>query len=132
MITKGTKLELIGMSIALLSAAWGIFVEGTLRDDMLDNYFYRIEEKLFPIWGMAAHEFVRNPQNNAKTGFTFNLDAVAHSWKDWREGDKELRSQYNISSMVSGLSFLIGSFLLIFGKYLDAVHSQAGRNQLHN
>ena len=65
------------------------------------------------------HEFAHNPNNNVKTSISFNFYSAGHIWKDWREGDKELRKQYSISNIISGLSFLIGSFLVIIGKYYN-------------
>lgn len=119
-LSNGIKLELIGMSLVLMATAWSLFFSDTAFHMFIDSSFYRVEEKLNTIWFTLADLYSHSEANSSGSSSSVNFTQVLNSWKDWREGQESLRAQKEMFSNIGGSVFILGSILIIVGKYLDA------------
>jgi len=129
-VNLGLKIELLGMVAVLASAAWTLFFSNSLTHMFVDNSFYRVEQKLDTMWGVLANIYSTSEHNDSGANSRTNFKEALRSWKDWREGTETLRQQQEMFSQIGGYVFIIGSVLIIVGKYMGAKTNQSGKGEL--
>lgn len=122
-LSVAIKLELIGMLLLLGSSAWSLFFNDTLAAMSFDSSFYRVEEKLDTIWATLADLYSQSEANTSKAMSRVNFETALANWKQWRQGTEDFRQQKEFGSVVGGITFILGSILIVIGRYLEAPDS---------
>jgi hypothetical protein len=115
-----SKIEIVGMVLVLLSAAWSLFFSDALNHLFLDSSFYRVDEKLNTIWFTLADLYSNSASNDSGASSSTNFKNALQNWKDWRQDQEQLRYQKSLFATIGGVIFIFGSVLVIWGKIKSA------------
>ena len=110
-ITK--YLEVIGLSFLLFAFGWETFEKKT-EEISNGGEWYIINEKLDQVWGAekAICETVKCDQFEGSIYINFN------SWPKWTQLE-DVKKQHEIFQKIRILIFILGSLLVIGGKYSE-------------
>lgn len=118
------RVEIVGLFIVLLSAAWQFFVEEALLEIERRGAVYRIEVKLDEIWGQIGEiEKAVGLQDRVRS--VHQPYSSAHERWQWAHvEDKGLRRQVDVSASARGIAFLVGSVMLLLARWRELAGKQ--------
>lgn len=111
------KVEIIGMIFLLLSLGWQIFFEDSLKNISRDASFYGIERKIDDIWNLLASEHSQKYEYPEKPSVRFDFPYILSKWKYGPSKHEGLERQIETLTIIRAIIFIIGSILIILGKY---------------
>ncbi len=111
-------IELIGLFLVLGSIYWRVFIQEPIQTIAIGSEYYNINKKLDSLWSYIG-EIDKKMFPIDETGReTSSYNELNYKWCKIQESNKSVKKQSETFSYISGIIFLIGTFIVSIMQYV--------------